>query len=170
MRAIVCDAGPVIHLHEAGLLALLQHCGTVSVPSLVHEEICANTDLEHRWPTWIRRIRLDDEAARQAAFLSRSGDLHGGEAEAFVLCEGIQADWLLTDDAAARLFASAFGLEVHGSLGVVLWNVARRHLTGKQGLAALEALARTSLWLSTRTLAEAREAINDICRQQRGNV
>jgi predicted nucleic acid-binding protein len=162
MRTVVCDAGPVIHLHEAGLLHLLNFCGSIHIPALVHEEICANTNLESIWPGWIEVVRLNYDAIKHAAFLSRLGDLHGGESEAFVLCADIKANWLLTDDAAARLFAATLGMEVHGSLGVVLWNVAHRHLDQEQGLASLTALSQTSLWLSTRTLQEARTAIIEI--------
>lgn len=163
MRTVVCDAGPVIHLHEAGLLHLLKACGSIHVPALVHEEICANTSLESNWPDWIEVVRLNYDAVKHATFLNRSGDLHGGESEAFVLCEDIKANWLLTDDAAARLFAATLGMEVHGSLGVVLWNVAHRHLEREQGLSALTALTQTSLWLSNRTLLDARTAIIEIC-------
>ena len=163
MRTVVCDAGPVIHLQEAGLLHLLYACGTLSVPVLVQEEICANSSMEFIWPHWINVIRLDAKAIQHANFLSRSSDLHGGESEAFVLCETLKADWLLTDDAAARLFAATLGMEVHGSLGVVLWNVAHHHLDQEQGLSALTALSKTSLWLSTRTLSDARAAIIEIC-------
>ena len=166
MRTVVCDAGPVIHLHEAGLLYLLKACGSVYVPALVHEEVCANTMLACDWPNWIEVVRLGYDAAKHADFLSRSADLHGGEAEAFVLCENIKADWLLTDDAAARLFATTLGMEVHGSLGVVLWNVAQRHLDREQGLSALAALAQSSLWLSTRTLSDARAAVIEICSRK----
>lgn len=78
-------------------------------------------------------------------------------------CESIKANWLLTDDAAARLFATTLGMEVHGSLGVVLWNVAQGRLDREQGLSALTALAQSSLWLSTRTLSDARAAVIEIC-------
>jgi len=57
---------------------------------------------------------------RQAA-----GGLHDGEAEALVLARKKRADWFLTDDAATRLFVSLLGIEVHGSLGIVLWNAAK---------------------------------------------
>ncbi len=36
----------------------------------------------------------------------------------------VQAEWLLTDDAAARQLGESLGLEVHGSIGLLLWAVA----------------------------------------------
>jgi predicted nucleic acid-binding protein len=69
------------------------------------------------------------------------------------------ADWLLTDDAAARLFATALGIEVHGSLGVLLWAAAAGHLDPIEAEAALSRLAASSLWVSGQVLEEARSAL-----------
>lgn len=64
------------------------------------------------------------------------------------------------DDAAARVFATALGLEVHGSLGIVLWAAARRHLHREEAAVALDRLAHSSLWISARVLAEAQAALH----------
>jgi predicted nucleic acid-binding protein len=53
-----------------------------------------------------------------------------GEIEAILLARAVNADWLLTDDAGARLVAAFLGLEVHGSLGVILWAAPRATSTG----------------------------------------
>ena len=87
MRTVVCDAGPVIHLHETGLLHLLNTCGSIYVPALVHEEIFSNSNMGFVWPNWIEVVQLNYDDTQHANFLSRSGDLHGGESEAFVLCD-----------------------------------------------------------------------------------
>jgi predicted nucleic acid-binding protein len=55
-----------------------------------------------------------------------------------------------------------FGLEVHGFLGVVLWNVAHGNLSRSKGEQALDALKRSSLWLSEKILEEARKAVIDM--------
>ncbi|HHW39541.1 MAG TPA: DUF3368 domain-containing protein, partial [Syntrophomonadaceae bacterium] len=82
--------------------------------------------------------------------------------EAIALARQIRADWLVTDDAAARLFAQTLGIEVHGSLGIVLWAVATGRLNRPQAEAVLERLSRSSLWLSPRVLAEAKAALGKI--------
>jgi len=53
-------------------------------------------------------------------------------------------------------------LEVHGSLGVVLWGAATGHFQQQEAEAALEALAGSSLWISSRVLDEARAALRQI--------
>ena len=72
----------------------------------------------------------------------------------------LSATWLLTDATAARVFATAFGFEGLGALGMVLWAAARGHLSRENSAAALNRLAPASLWIATRVLAEARVALD----------
>ena len=92
----------------------------------------------------------------------QAGLLDYGEAEAIGLARQLKADWLLTDDAAARLIAKEMEIEAHGSLGVVLWVAVEGHRNRIECEAALDALAGTSLWLSPRVLREARTALGEI--------
>ncbi|NTW38137.1 MAG: DNA-binding protein, partial [Syntrophobacteraceae bacterium] len=39
MRIVVCDTGPILHLHEAGALELLAKAGEVFVPPAVDREL-----------------------------------------------------------------------------------------------------------------------------------
>jgi predicted nucleic acid-binding protein len=96
-------------------------------------------------------------AARQRAFeWQRAGLLHGGEAEALALALEIKTDWLLTDDAAARLMAESLNIEVHGSIGVVLWMAANKRLKKLEAESLLAGLEKSSLWMSPEVRAEAR--------------
>jgi len=88
--------------------------------------------------------------------------LDAGEAQALALALQVEAEWLLTDDAAARLIAQQHGLEVHGSLGVVLWAAATGSLQQSEAVSAVEALSKSSLWISARILDEARIALRQI--------
>jgi len=54
------------------------------------------------------------------------------------------------------------GLEVHGSLGVVLWAAAVGQIQRAEAEAALERLAQSSLWISARVLAEAKAALDQL--------
>jgi len=71
--------------------------------------------------------------------------LHLREAEAIALARYLKPDWLLTDDAAARLLGQSLGLEVHGSLGIVLWAAATGYLNRSEADAILERLKNSSL-------------------------
>ena len=100
--------------------------------------------------------KIEAEAWQQA------GLLESGEAEAVSLARQVKAHWLLTDDAAARLFAQTLGIEVHGSVGIVLWAAATGRLTRADTEAALDRLAQSSLWVSHKVLAEAKAALNQL--------
>jgi predicted nucleic acid-binding protein len=98
----------------------------------------------------------------QAERLRGAGGLGAGESEAIALAQSVSADWLLTDDAGARVVGAFVGLEVHGSLGVVLWAAARRVLRREEAFQVLSRLEKSSMWISPRILASAREALDEL--------
>lgn len=122
--------------------------------------------LDRHWiaerPSWIQRLPLDPAHLEDARAWLQAGLLDPGEAQALALAEQIRADWLLTDDAAARTVAKQKGLEVHGSIGIVLWAAATDLLDREEAESALEALSRSSLWISGRVLEEAHSALERI--------
>jgi predicted nucleic acid-binding protein len=74
-----------------------------------------------------------------------------------------RSDWLLTDDAQARQFAERLGLEVHGSIGLLLWAVASGFVENReQAHRMLNGLKRSTLWISERVAAAATSAINEL--------
>ena len=163
MRVIVCDAGPIIHLHEARCMSLLRHTGNLFLPHRVYLEVQTAVQKDTQWPDWLQVVKLSSNEQNEAGVWQAAGGIHAGEAEALVLARQKGADLFLTDDAATRLFVSLLGVEVHGSLGVVLWCAAHRHITRKQTEAALKRLEQSSLWLSAKTYQEAQQALDEIC-------
>ncbi|MBX3279915.1 MAG: hypothetical protein KF868_18085 [Acidobacteria bacterium] len=161
MRTIVSNTGPLLHLIESQLLALLEPAGEVRIPPAVSIEISRHA---RNWSLsqtpWIQIAPLIAPHDAQAVGWVQAGLLDVGEAEALALAQQLAADWFLTDDAAARVLASTLGVEAHGSLGVVLWAAATGSLKRDSALTALDRLAQSSLWISVRVLAEAREALN----------
>jgi predicted nucleic acid-binding protein len=163
VRVVICDTGPILHLREAGALKLLEKAGEVIVPLAVERELetrMTNWSVER--PAWLRIERAPDTASRQVEEWREVGGLGAGEAEAIVLARSLSAEWVLTDDAGARVVASLLGLEVHGSLGVILWAAANGHLQREEAFSMLERLAKSSLWISSRILNEARDALEQL--------
>ncbi len=159
IRIVVSDSGPIIHLYESSFLSLLKNLGEIYCSHSVSVEVQTITDFTGNWTEWLQIVQLAPPELKEAEMWAKIGDLHRGEAETFVLTRIKKADWLLTDDSAARLFASLLGIEVHGSLGVVLWNVAHGKLSQSEAIQALNNLEKSSLWLSTKIFDEARKAI-----------
>jgi predicted nucleic acid-binding protein len=164
MRRVVSNTGPLLHLSEASDLDLLSLMGEVHIPRGVEREIAYHIST---WitPAWITVDALDEPHATDSVTWQQAGLLQIGEAEAIALARQLDADWLLTDDAAARLVAQKLGLEAHGSLGIVLWAAAAGHLNQAQVVATLERLAHSSLWMSARVLAEAKAALDRIFQE-----
>ena len=163
MKIVVCDTGPILHLREVGLSDLLSKLGKVFIPKMVDIELA---DIDEFWknqrPSWISIETLSKVESSQAEVLHDSGLLNAGESEAIILAQRLKVDWLLTDDTAARVFANAIGLEVHGSLGVVLWAAAVRCLQHGEAKSTISKLARSSLWISQTTLEKAYKALDEI--------
>jgi len=105
---------------------------------------------------------LRDRHQRDAHGWTQAGLLDDGEAAAIASGQQTSADWLLMDDAAGRLFAQALGLEVHGSLGVLLWAAGKNFITPVEARACLDGLANSTLWVSPRILKDARTAFEEL--------
>ena len=88
-----------------------------------------------------------------------TGIVDPGEAHAIALAVHMKADWLLTDDAKARQFAETLGLEVHGSIGLLLWSFGKGFIQKDQAYNLLDGLAHSSLWVSEMVLDKARQTI-----------
>jgi predicted nucleic acid-binding protein len=142
-------------------LHLLSKTGQVCIPASVSIEI---QYLVADWqpPQWIQEITLKEQAGSQADSWVQAGILDRGEADAIALAVEIKADWFLTDDAAARLVGKVIGLEVHGSLGLILWASAVGHLNRSKSEVAIRNLAQSSLWVSPRIIDEAEKALDKI--------
>jgi predicted nucleic acid-binding protein len=158
-RLVVCDTGPLLHLSEAGALHLLQYTGRVLIPDLVAGEFEQNAQ---GWkpPQWITIKEMDKNTGKQADNWKAKGIVDPGEAHAIALAVQLKADWLLTDDAKARQFAETLGLEVHGSIGLLLWSLGEGFIQKDQAYKLLDGLAHSSLWVSERVLDKARQTID----------
>ncbi|MCG8478547.1 MAG: hypothetical protein MI724_05580 [Spirochaetales bacterium] len=143
--AVVCDAGPLIHLDEldcADLLSDFSHC--IVAPAVWEEvsrhrpAVLARTDIPFSRPEVVPSPTPTVQA------LLHAFDLHPGEREALVLAATDPATLFLTDDTAARVAASSLGITVHGSLGVLIRSVRRGLRSTEQVLATLRAIPHRS--------------------------
>jgi len=164
MKRFVADTGPILHLHEAGALLLLPLIGKVFLPPLVVAELRAHSLSlwPGAFPEWTKLQTLSPENQQRALQWQRAGLLHGGEAESLALTLEIKPDWFLTDDAAARLMAESLGIEVHGSIGVVLWTAANKLVKKSEAKKLLTGLEQSSLWMSPKVRTQARAALEKL--------
>lgn len=122
MRRIVVNSTPLIVLSNIKRLKLLKDLYLeIYIPKAVfdevtlkndsvNKEICANLD-------WIHICKIQDESAKRMY----QAKLHAGEVEVMILAqENPKADLLIIDDSAAKKTAKFLGLNVTGTLGVLL--------------------------------------------------
>lgn len=117
---VVSDAGPLIHLDELGCLDLLKGLGDVLIPEVVWAEV-----QKHRPafdPVRIPSARIVASALvdPQLQALSKAFDLDAGEIAALAVLRKERARMLLCDDSAARLAAESLGVEVRGTIGLIV--------------------------------------------------
>jgi predicted nucleic acid-binding protein len=161
-RIIVCDTGPLLHLSEAGAIHLLRSAGDVLIPPAIAMEFKRNAP-KRKLPSWAQISRMDKPTSSRISEWLDKEKVDAGEAEAIGLALQVKCDWLLTDDAHARQFAESLGLEVHGSVGLLLWAVAVGHVESRdEAHRLLDGLAYSSLWISERVIREAAQAIEEL--------
>ncbi len=150
-RLVVADAGPLIHLAQADALSLLELTGEVLVPKTVLDELeDGPTDISEL-DFSVEQIDIDTDSIHP--------HLEAGETAALVVCSDREAI-LLTDDMDARNTANGEGIEVHGSVGVVLYGYSQGTLNEETAKRTLRELKQdTSLYLSTPLIEYAIELV-----------
>ncbi|ADC65074.1 conserved hypothetical protein [Ferroglobus placidus DSM 10642] len=160
----VSNAGPLIHLAKIGRIDLLKEIfGEIIVPKTVKVEVIdrgkekGNPDAFLIESTdWIKIV--DDP--KDANELAKKVGIHHGEACAILLAKSLNVPVLL-DDSDARKFALGLGLEVVGSVGIIIKAVRLELISKEEGLGDLEKLANV-MWLSVNVYEKARKVIESL--------
>lgn len=133
---VVADATPLIALAKIGKLFLLQRLfGTLHIPPAVYEEVVTHAPQrpgasEVRQATWIQTTSLQDTFSLRYV----ETELDPGEAEALVLADALNADWVLLDESKARRIAEALDLSCIGTVGLLLLAKRRGYVTAVRPL------------------------------------
>jgi len=119
---VVSNSGPLISLSTIGKLEVLKALfDQIVIPPAVYHEVVVQGhgepgSQEVHNAEWIRSVQVKDNLA--VSLLRETLDT--GESEAIVLAEELNARYVLLDDALARRKASVIGLNVIGTLGLLL--------------------------------------------------
>jgi len=166
---VVSNSGPLIHLARIDLLNLLRQLfGTVAIPVDGKIEVVdrgkeegavdaflIESEIRDGWIV-IEEIITDDSVKE----IAKSVGIEIGESAAIMLARRKKCPILL-DDLAARRFATGLGLEVAGSIGVLIRSTKNQKLSKSEALDALERLARV-MWLSVDVYEDARKTIEGL--------
>jgi predicted nucleic acid-binding protein len=162
MIVAVADTGPLLHLHQICSVDLLGHFGTIHVTPIVLVELRRNapglfSGTAPEWAVWSDPAPATGELGR--GWVS-AGILDPGEAEGLAYAREINADCFVTDDAAARTLGESFGLQVRGTLGILLYAAAVGRLGRAEAETKLSDLEeRSTLWMSGKVKRAARDGL-----------
>jgi len=113
---IIGDSSALVALAVMDRLSLLEEIfEEVFVPLAVYDEVC----IDNKAQSLKLKKFLSDKVIKVELDISKMG-LGQGELEAITLYQNMKADFLLIDDRRAKSFAKLNGIEVIGSLGVML--------------------------------------------------
>jgi len=157
----VSNAGPLIHLAKIGRINLLKEIfNKIIIPRAVKVEVIDKGKEKGKPDAFlidaIDWIKVMDDPADADQLAERVG-IHRGEACAILLAKSLNVPVLL-DDSDARKFALGLGLEVVGSVGVIIRAVRLGVISKEDGLKDLEKLANV-MWLSVNVYEKARKVI-----------
>lgn len=121
--AVVCNSTVLIALSRIGHLWLLERLfGNILIPLAVYDDVVVKgagkpgaKDVAEA--KWIHVQAVEDKEKVDHL----SSILHRGEAEAIVLAEEIESDLIILDDDHARRNANSRGLNLTGTLTILLW-------------------------------------------------
>jgi predicted nucleic acid-binding protein len=146
----VVNSTPLIALSRVGHLALLPALfDEIFIPPSVYEEVAQKGygrpgSQEITLARWYTIQGPQESVPLPAELLG----LDRGEIDVILLARELEADWVLIDEKLARQIAIAMGLQVKGTLGVLLVAYRLGLLTRTESLEAVHELAQSSVRLS----------------------
>lgn len=149
---VISDTTPLISLMKIDQLNLLNYLfGEVQIPSAVFEELISNSRFpdesrQIRECPFIKKINVTDTNA--VNLLRRSTGLDAGESEAIILSDSISASLLLMDEAKGREVAAQMGIQLMGTIGILLIANNGNLLSKDQVLECIETLKITGRHIS----------------------
>lgn len=159
---VVADAGPLIYLSAVGQLELLRRLhDRVLVPRVVFEEVVERGaglpgSLEVAQANWLEILSV---AATDPILQTLLTTLDAGEAAALALARRENADLVLIDERRGRAAARRLGLQVQGTLGVLVR--AKRAGTIEKAEPLLRALLDAGFWISDQMIRRTLEAAGE---------
>ena len=110
---IVCNSSVLITLDNAGALHVLKDLfKEILVPKAVRKEVFGRRKL----PAFVKCVEISEAIALKVL----ESNLEAGEGEAICLYEEADADLLVIDDLEGRRVAERLGINITGTLGVLL--------------------------------------------------
>lgn len=162
---VVSDTTPLISLMKIGHLDLLRQLfGEIQIPNAVYGELVSNQRFAEESKQikecpFIKKVEVKDVYA--VSVLCRSSGLDIGESEAIVLSDSLSAAFLLMDEAKGRQVAAQMGIQIMGTLGILLIAYKERLLSREEILNCIDIFRSAGRHISEKLYEQLKEKLSD---------
>lgn len=161
---VVSDSTPLITLMKAARIDLLHDLfGEIVIPEAVYQELTLNSHFPQeariiRESAFIRVVQVKDR--KTVSVLQRATGLDLGESEAIVYADDNHADILLMDEVSGRRVALDMGIEIMGSVGVLVTAYKGGYISASEADEAFQKIRSAKRHISERLINDALEIIH----------
>ena len=159
---VVSDTTPLISLLKINRIDLLERLfGEVLIPQAVFNELTSDERFQVEAEQLKRKefIRMKPVNNPESAdILKRATGLDQGESEAIVLSDELKADLLLMDEAKGRNVSTQMGLQIMGTIGLLMAAYEEQELTSDEIRKCIDGLQRAGRHIAE-TLSDAIEQV-----------
>ena len=161
---VVSDSTPLITLMKAMRLDVLHDLfGEVIIPEAVYQELTANDNFPDEAKLisdsdFIRVVSIRDR--KTVSVLQRATGLDLGESEAIVYADDIHADILLIDEVSGRRVAMDMGLDIMGSIGVLVSAFKKGYISTEEADESFQKIRDANRHISEKLLDDALDIIH----------
>ena len=151
---VVSDTTPLISLLKINRIDLLERLfGEVLIPQAVFNELTSDERFQVEAEQIKRKefIRMKPVNNPESAdILKRATGLDQGESEAIVLTDELNAELLLMDEAKGRNVSSQMGLQIMGTIGILMAAYEEHELTSNEVKECIDGLKRAGRHIGQR--------------------
>ena len=160
---VVADTTPIISLLKLNRLDLLEELfGTVFIPQFVLQELTMNINYQSEAEAvlsadFIMAKNITDR--RAVNVLMKVNMLDRGESEAIILADELSAEVLLIDERKGRRIAKQLGINLSGTLGVLMKAFDKKLLDTSEVLHYLDELQKNNRQLGQKLIDHVKQHI-----------
>lgn len=160
---VIADTTPLISLMKIGHLNLInQLFGEIQIPNTVFNELVHNT----RFPDESKQIQecsfiktVIIKNIKAVELLRRSTGLDAGESEAIILSDTLEDSLLLMDEVKGRQVAKQMGIQLMGTIGMLLAAYKSQLLSKEEILECINILKTTGRHISNKLYKQLMEKL-----------
>lgn len=161
---VVSDTTPLISLMKIGQLELINKLfGEIQIPDAVFNELVLNSKFTNeskqiKESDFIHKVSVTD--IKSVELLRRSTGLDAGESEAIILSDMLGADLLLMDEVKGRQVAKQMGINLMGTVGLLLIAYQEEYLSKEDILDCIDILKNNGRHISNKLYEQLVQKLN----------